>query len=108
MFVSQPVRSGQQVYARGRDLVVNATVSPGAEVIADGSIHVYGRLGGKALAGARGDEQARIFCLDFQPELVSIAGHYRLLESIPESARGRSVQVLLEGERMEIKPLRGS
>lgn len=105
MYVTQPVRSGQQLYARGRDLVVTATVSPGAEVIADGSIHVYGRLAGKALAGARGDEQARIHCLDFQPELVSIAGHYRLLESIPETSRGRAVQVMLEGERLEIRPL---
>jgi septum site-determining protein MinC len=105
MYVTQPVRSGQQLYARGRDLVVTATVSPGAEVIADGSIHVYGRLAGKALAGARGDEQARIHCLDFQPELVSIAGHYRLLESIPEASRGRAVQVMLEGERLEIRPL---
>ncbi|MEZ5441500.1 MAG: septum site-determining protein MinC [Lysobacterales bacterium] len=108
MIVSQPVRSGQQLYARGRDLIVTAAVSAGAEVIADGNIHVYGRLAGKALAGARGDEQARIYCLDFQPELVSVAGHYRLLESIPESSRGRAVQVVLDGEKLDIRPLNRS
>lgn len=105
MVVNQPVRSGQQLYARGRDLVVTGAVSAGAEVIADGSIHIWGRLSGKALAGARGSEQARIYCLDFQPELVSIAGHYRLADSFSEAVRGRPVQVLLDGEKLDIRAL---
>lgn len=105
MVVNQPVRSGQQLYARGRDLIVTGAVSAGAEVIADGSIHIWGRLSGKALAGARGSEQARIYCLDFQPELVSIAGHYRLADSFSDAVRGRPVQVLLEGEKLDIRPL---
>lgn len=97
---AQPVRSGQQVYARGRDLVVTATVGNGAEVIADGSIHVYGTLRGKALAGAQGDAQARIFCQDFQAELVSIAGQYRVFEDIPADLRGKPVQAWLEGDKL--------
>jgi septum site-determining protein MinC len=102
---TKPVRSGQQVYARGSDLVVNATVANGAEVIADGSIHVYGRLSGRALAGAQGDAAARIYCLDFRAELVSIAGRYRVFEEIPEELRDRPVQAWLDGERLLIEPL---
>ena len=105
LYVNSPVRSGQQVYAKGRDLVVTAAVSAGAELIADGCIHVYGRLAGKALAGARGDEKARIYCLNFQPELVSIAGQYRLIESIPAEMRGQAVEVLLDNERLDIRAL---
>jgi len=101
----KPVRSGQQVYARGRDLTVAAAVGNGAEVIADGSIHVYGRLGGRALAGAQGDTAARIYCQDFQAELVSIAGHYRVLEDVPENLRGQAVQVWLDGERLLMERL---
>ena len=99
------IRSGQQVYARGRDLVVNAAVANGAEVIADGSIHVYGRLSGRALAGAQGDASARIYCMDFRAELVSIAGRYRVFEEIPEALRGRPVQAWLDGERLLIEPM---
>jgi len=102
---AKPVRSGQQVYARGRDLVVNAMVANGAEVIADGSIHVYGRLSGRALAGAQGDAAARVYCLDFQAELVSIAGRYRVFEEIPTELRGKPVQAWLDGERLLIEPL---
>ncbi len=102
---AKPVRSGQQVYARGRDLVVNAMVANGAEVIADGSIHIYGRLSGRALAGAQGDATARIYCLDFQAELVSIAGRYRVFEEIPAELRGKPVQAWLDGERLLIEPL---
>ena len=102
---AKPVRSGQQVYARGRDLVVNAMVANGAEVIADGSIHVYGRLSGRALAGAQGDANARIYCLDFQAELVSIAGRYRVFEEIPAELRGKPVQAWLDGERLLIEAL---
>lgn len=97
---SQPVRSGQQVYARGSDLVITAVVGNSAEVIADGSIHVYAALRGKAIAGAQGDTAARIYCQDFQAELVSIAGHYRVFEDIPADLRGKPVQVWLEGEKL--------
>lgn len=101
----QPVRSGQQIYAANRDLVVVAAVANGAEVIADGSIHVYGRLHGRALAGALGDENVRIYCTDFRPELVSIAGHYRVFEEIPPELEGQSVQCWLDGEKLMITRL---
>lgn len=97
-----PVRSGQQVYAQGRDLTVCAMVGNGAEVIADGSIHIYGSLRGRALAGARGDVSARIFCREFNAELVAIAGQYRVLESIPAELRGKPVQVWLENDKLQI------
>lgn len=100
MLQAQPVRSGQQVYARGTDLVITAVVGHGAEVIADGSVHVYAALRGKAIAGAQGDTAARIYCQDFQAELVSIAGHYRVFEDIPADLRGKPVQVWLEGEKL--------
>ncbi|HSE13359.1 MAG TPA: septum site-determining protein MinC [Rudaea sp.] len=102
---AKPVRSGQQVYARGRDLTVAAAVGSGAEVIADGSIHIYGRLSGRALAGAQGDAAARIYCQDFQAELVSIAGRYRVLEDVPENLRGQAVQAWLDGERLVMEKL---
>jgi len=94
------VRSGQQVYARGGDLVVTKLVANGAEVIADGSIHVYGALRGRALAGAQGDESARIYCREFHAELVSIAGQYRVFEDLPPDLRGKPVQAWLEGEKL--------
>src|SRR5690606_18695484 len=77
------VRSGQQVYAENRDLTVLAAVGAGAEVIADGSVHIYGPLRGRALAGAQGNAKARIFCREFHAELVAVAGHYKVLEDIP-------------------------
>ncbi|SFN57285.1 septum site-determining protein MinC [Dokdonella immobilis] len=95
-----PVRSGQQVYARGGDLVVTKLVANGAEVIADGSIHVYGALRGRALAGAQGDVGARIYCQEFHAELVSIAGQYRVFEDLPPDLRGKPVQAWLEGEKL--------
>lgn len=99
MFVDRPLRSGQQIYARDADLVVLGGVSPGAEVIADGSIHCYGPLRGRALAGARGDAAARIIAANFGPELISIAGVYRTFEKgIPESVAGRAAQVRLTGD----------
>lgn len=98
----QPVRSGQQVYAQGRDLTVCAMVGNGAEVIADGSIHIYGSLRGRALAGARGDVHARIFCREFHAELVAVAGQYRVMESIPEELRGKPVQIWLEHDKLQI------
>jgi septum site-determining protein MinC len=101
----QPVRSGQQVYARGRDLTVCATVGAGAEVLADGSIHIYGALRGRALAGAGGFTGARIFCREFQAELVAIAGTYTVLEDIPPALRGKPVQVRLDNGQLRIEEL---
>ncbi len=98
MVIDKPLRSGQQVYARGRDLVVLSMVNAGAEVIADGNIHVYAPLRGKAIAGARGDTEARILTLCLEPELVSIAGVYRTSEvPWPEALRGKPAQVRLAG-----------
>ena len=99
------VRSGQQLYAEGCDLTVLTTVGAGAEVIADGSIHVYGTLRGRALAGAQGNAEARIFCRDFHAELVAIAGHYKVLDDIPESLRGKAVQVWLEDGQLKLAAL---
>jgi septum site-determining protein MinC len=96
LVIDKPLRSGQQVYARGRDLVVMAMVNAGAEVIADGHIHVYAPLRGKAIAGARGNADARIFALSLEPELVSIAGVYRTSETpFPDDIRGKAAQVRL-------------
>lgn len=96
LIIDKPLRSGQQVYARGRDLVVLAMVNPGAEVIADGHIHVYAPLRGKAIAGARGNTEARIFALAMEPELVSIAGIYRTSEvPWPDEVLGKPTQVRL-------------
>ncbi len=98
LVVDKPLRSGQQVYARGRDLVVMSMVNPGAEVIADGSIHVYAPLRGKAIAGARGNTGARIVTLCLEPELVSIAGVYRTSDvPLPPELLGQPTQVRLEG-----------
>ena len=100
-----PVRSGQQVYADNRDLTVLSTVGAGAEVLADGSIHIYGALRGRALAGAQGNEKARIFCREFHAELVAVAGHYKVLEDIPKELRGKAVQIWLENEQLNIAAL---
>lgn len=104
--VDKPLRSGQQVYARGSDLVVMAVVSFGAEVIADGNIHVYAPLRGRAIAGARGDTSARIFSTCMEPQLVSVAGIYRTTETeLPDNVRGKPAQVRLDGEKLLIEPL---
>jgi septum site-determining protein MinC len=105
LVIDKPLRSGQQVYARGRDLVVLAIVNAGAEVIADGHIHVYASLRGKAIAGARGNAEARIFALALEAELLSIAGIYRTSElPLPPEVAGRPTQVRLvdgpEGEKL--------
>ncbi len=105
MIQTAPVRSGQQVYAENRDLTVVTAVGAGAEVIADGSIHIYGALRGRALAGAQGNEKARIFCREFHAELVAIAGHYKVLEDIPKELRGKAVQIWLEKEQVTIATL---
>lgn len=99
------VRSGQQIYARDRDLIVRGTVANAAEVIADGNIHIYGSLRGRAMAGAQGDTKARIYISDFRGELVAIAGHYRVFEQIPKDLEGQSVQCWLEGEKLLIAKL---
>ncbi len=100
-----PVRSGQQVYAENRDLTVLSQVGAGAEVIADGSIHIYGPLRGRALAGAQGNDKARIFCRSFHAELVAVAGHYKVLEDIPKELHGKPVQVWLDNEELKIAAL---
>ena len=102
---TQPVRSGQQIYAQGRDLTVTAAVGAGAEVIADGSLHIYAPLRGRALAGARGDVTARIFCREFGAELVAIAGRYKLIEELPAALRGKAVQIWLDDETIHIEEL---
>jgi septum site-determining protein MinC len=96
------VRSGTQIYARGTDLVVTAAVSPGAELVADGNIHVYGPLRGRALAGASGDASARIFCSRLEAELVSIAGRYLVSEQLPAEQLGSPVQIALVDDRLTI------
>ena len=101
----QPVRSGQRIYARNRDLIVNAGVAAGAEVIADGCLHIYGPLRGRAMAGARGDPAARVFCQEFDAELVSIAGVFRVFETIPAELAGMPVQAWLAGEDLHFTPI---
>ena len=105
MMHAAPVRSGQQVYADNRDLTVLSSVGAGAEVIADGSVHIYGPLRGRALAGAQGNEKARIFCREFHAELVAVAGHYKVLEDIPKELYGKAVQVWLEDGQLKLAAL---
>ncbi|AUH50172.1 septum site-determining protein MinC [Chromobacterium sp. ATCC 53434] len=106
MIIDRPVRAGQQIYAKGCDLVVLAMVSAGAEVIADGNIHVYAPLRGRALAGARGNHAARIFTRSMEAELVSIAGVYRTIEqALPDSILGKPTQIYLENERLVMTAL---
>lgn len=110
MVINRPLRSGQQVYARGRDLVVLAMVNPGAEVIADGHIHVYAPLRGKAMAGARGNTEARIFAQSLEAELISIAGIYRTSDvPLPPQVRGKPAVVSLksgpDGDKLVMEPL---
>lgn len=103
--VSQPVRSGRQIYAQGGDLVVLSTVSAGAELLADGHVHVYGALRGRVLAGVSGNTEARIFCESLNAELVSVAGHWLVRDNIDEDLIGRAVQIYLKGEGLVIEPL---
>ena len=106
MVIDLPVRSGQRINARGSDLIVTATVNPGAEVIADGSIHVYAPLRGRALAGASGNAEARIFSLAMAAELVSIAGVYRTFdEGWPKEMAGQPAQVLLKDDKLETRAI---
>ena len=107
LIIDRPLRSGQQVYARGGDVIVLDVVNFGAEVIADGSIHVYAPLRGRAIAGARGDTAARIFSTCMEPQLVSIAGYYRTTETaLPADVQGKPAQVRLAGEKLAIDALK--
>ena len=106
LVIDKPLRSGQQVYARGRDLVMLSMVNPGAEVIADGHIHVYAPLRGKAIAGHRGNTEARIFSTCLEPELIAIAGVYRTTETaLPANVLGKPAQVRLVGDKLVMEPL---
>jgi septum site-determining protein MinC len=100
--VTAPVRSGAQIYARGADLIVTASVSAGAELIADGHIHVYGTLRGRAIAGAQGDSEARIFCKRLEAELISVAGRYLVSENIAREYLGQAVEISLDEDRLAI------
>lgn len=103
MLVDTPVRAGQRIYAQGRDLIVTAAVNNGAEVIADGSIHIYAPLRGRALAGASGDANARIFTMSMEAELVSIAGMYRTFDNgLPKDLARLPVQIQLHGDRIDV------
>lgn len=103
--VARPVRSGQQVYAEGCDLVILGAVSEGAEILADGNIHVYGTLRGRALAGVKGNEQARIFCQNMEAELVSIAGRFVMQENIQNKCWKQPAQAYLDADALLIEAL---
>lgn len=106
LVITRPVRGGQQIYAEGGDLVVLSAVSPGAELIADGNIHVYGPLRGRVMAGARGNAEARIFCQQLTAELLSIAGRYKVAEDLRRSPQwGKPVHVSLSGDVLNITRL---
>jgi septum site-determining protein MinC len=106
LVIDKPLRSGQQVYAKGGDVVVLAAVNAGAELIADGNIHVYAPLRGRAIAGAKGDEQARIFATCLQAQLVAIAGTYRTTEvPWPDEVLGKPASVRLDGDKLIVEPL---
>ncbi|TGN41005.1 septum site-determining protein MinC [Marinobacter confluentis] len=103
--VSQPVRSGQQVYAPEGDLIILASVQAGAEVLAAGNVHVYGPLRGRALAGIHGAEHARVFCQSLEAELVSIAGHYKISEDLQDNGWKTAVQIQLKDDLLVVTPL---
>ncbi len=105
MTIERPVRSGQQVYAKNADLVVLSQTSAGSEVMADGSIHVYGPLRGRVLAGVKGDKTARIFCRSLEAELIVIAGCYQLLDESKTDLKGKPAMIRLEDEKLIIEPL---
>ncbi|CAD6881597.1 Septum site-determining protein MinC [Methylomonas albis] len=102
--VTQPIRSGQRVYAKG-DLIVTATVSAGAEIMAEGNIHIYGSLRGRALAGVLGNINSRIFCSDLQAELISIAGIYQLSDDLGKYPAHKPVQISLDNQALIIKDI---
>lgn len=106
LLVTDPVRSGQRIFADRGDLVVIASVSPGAELMARGNIHVYGPLRGRALAGIYGDKAARIFCQGLEAELIAIAGLYQISDGIDPALRNRRVQAFLNGGTLRVEPLK--
>jgi len=103
--ISRPVRSGQQIYAEGGDLIILSQVSEGAEVLADGNIHIYGALRGRALAGVKGNTDARVFCTKMEAELISIAGHFMLSDSLREKVWKQSAQVYLDEQILQVEPV---
>lgn len=106
ILINKPVRSGIQLYAKEGDLIVTGAVSPGAELMADHNIHIYGPLRGRAMAGLQGNTQARIFCRELDAELVSIAGYYLTKEDLHTHAKpGGMIQIFLENEQVKIQPL---
>jgi len=105
LMLRQPVRGGQVVYAERCDAVVLSSVNSGGELIADGNIHVYGALRGRALAGAHGNANARIFCTNLQADLVSIAGTYLRADELPEAYRGKPAQIYLDGDSLVVTAL---
>lgn len=106
LVVTQPVRSGQRIFADRGDLIVVAPVSSGAELIAHGNIHIYGRLRGRALAGVNGDRSARIFCQNLEAELIAIAGLYRTSDDLGPEIREKRVQAFLRGDTLYIEALK--
>lgn len=106
LLVTEPVRSGQRIFAERGDLVVMAAVSSGAELIARGHIHIYGPLRGRALAGVDGDLSARIFCQSLEAELIAVAGLYRTSEDFPADVRGKRVQAFLKDDALTIEPVK--
>ncbi len=105
MMITKPVRSGQQIYAKGRDLIVLANISNDAELLADGNIHVYGSLQGRAMAGVSGDKTARIFCQQLAANMVSIAGIYKLHDDIPNAGNNTNMQVYLNEDKLIIEKI---
>jgi septum site-determining protein MinC len=105
MLVTRTVRAGEIVYAEAADLVVVGTVNPGAELVADGHVHVYGALRGRAVAGARGARDARVFCRRLEAELVGVDGAYLTFENLPPALRGAACQVRLAGDHCTVEPL---
>ncbi|URJ23623.1 septum site-determining protein MinC [Blochmannia endosymbiont of Camponotus sp. C-003] len=103
--INTPVRSGQKIYARNRDLIIIENVSTGAEIIADGNIHIYGIMRGRVLAGASGNKESQIFCTHLSPELVSIGGRYWLSDQIPKEFLGKAVRLSLKNDMLIIKNL---
>ncbi len=106
LLINEPIRSGQQIYAQGGDLIITSTISPGSELLADGNIHVYGTLKGRALAGVNGNREARIFCNRLEAELVSIAGQYKIFEEVYTQNDSRVKQLYLEGDQLIISSLK--
>lgn len=101
--IDSPIRSGQKIYAREKDLIIISNVSTGAEIIADGNIHIYGMMKGRVLAGASGNEEAQIFCSYVFPELVSIGGYYWLIDQIPQKFLGKSARFFLKNKTLVIQ-----